>query len=96
VLPQRMEKMRLVGTITMFFAAVNLMRIVPYFALGHLTPENLVISLALLPLAIAANFLGFWLVLRISTELFYRISYALIFLISASITAQGVAGLLRG
>jgi len=80
----------------MFFAAVNLMRIVPYFALGYLTPENLVISLALLPLAIAANFLGFWLVLRISTQLFYRISYALIFLISASIMAQGVAGLLRG
>ena len=96
VLPQRMEKMRLVGTITLFFAAVNLMRVVPYFALGHLTRENLAISLALLPLAIAANFLGFWLVLRISTELFYRISYALIFLISAAIFAQGVTGLLRG
>jgi hypothetical protein len=54
------------------------------------------ISLTLLPLAIAANFLGFWLVLRISTELFYRISYALIFLISTAIFAQGVAGLLRG
>ena len=96
VLPQRMEKMRLVGTITMFFAAVNLMRVVPYFALGHLTHDNLMISLTLLPLAITANFLGFWLVLRISTELFYRISYALIFLISAAIFAQGVTGLLRG
>jgi uncharacterized protein len=96
VLPQRMQKMRLVGTITMFFAAVNLMRVVPYFALGHLTRDNLMISLALLPLAIAANFLGFWLVLRISTELFYRISYTLIFLISAAIFAQGVTGLLRG
>ena len=96
VLPQRMEKMRLVGTITMFFAAVNLMRVVPYFALGHLTRDNLMISLALLPLAIAANFLGFWLVLRISTELFYRISYALILLISSAIFAQGVTGLLRG
>ena len=96
VLPQRMEKMRLVGTITLFFAAVNLMRVVPYFALGHLTRDNLMISLTLLPLAIAANFLGFWLVLRISTELFYRISYALILLISCAIFAQGVAGLLRG
>ncbi len=96
VLPQRMEKMRLVGTITMFFAAVNLMRVVPYFALGQLTRDNLMISLALLPLAIAANFLGFWLVLRISTELFYRIAYALMFLISAAIFAQGVTGLLRG
>ena len=44
VLPQRMEKLRLVGTITMFFAAVNLMRVVPYFALGQLNarqPEDL-------------------------------------------------------
>jgi uncharacterized membrane protein YfcA len=96
VLPQRMEKMRLVGTITIFFAAVNLMRVVPYFALGHLTRDNLMISLTLLPLAIAANFLGFWLVLRISTELFYRISYVLIFVISGAIFVQGVAGLLRG
>lgn len=96
VLPQRMEKMKLVGTITIFFAAVNAMRTIPYFALGHLTYENLKISAALLPLALAFNFLGFWLVLRMPTELFYRISYALIFLISAAIMAQGTLGLLRG
>ena len=48
------------------------------------------------PLAIAANFLGFWLVLRTSTELFYRIAYGLMFLVSAAIFAQGVTGLLRG
>ena len=75
VLPQRMEKLRLVGTVTMFFAAVNLMRVVPYFALGQLNADNLKISLALLPLAIATNFLGIWLVQRISTELFYKIAY---------------------
>ncbi len=96
VLPQRMEKMKLVGTITVFFAIVNLMRVAPYFALGHLNYENLKISAALLPLALAFNFLGFWLVLRVPTELFYRISYALIFLISVAIMAQGVTGLLRG
>ena len=72
------------------------MRVAPYFALGHLNRDSLMISAALLPLAIATNFLGFWLVLRISTEWFYRISYALIFLVSAAIMAQGVAGLWRG
>ncbi len=50
----------------MFFAAVNMMRVVPYFALGQLNRANLKISLVLLPLAIATNFLGFWLVLRIA------------------------------
>ena len=40
VLPQRMEKMRLVGTVTMFFAAVNVMRVVPYFSLGQLSRDQ--------------------------------------------------------
>ena len=96
VLPQRMDKMRLVGTVTMFFAAVNLMRVVPYVGLGQLTGETLLISLALMPLAIATNFLGFWLVQRIDTAAFYRITYALMFLISAVLLVQGVIGLLRG
>ena len=86
----------LVGTVTIFFAAVNLMRVVPYFGLGQLTRETLLISLALLPLAIATNFLGIWLVQRIPTGLFYRITYALMFLISVALLAQGVVGLLRG
>jgi uncharacterized membrane protein YfcA len=96
VLPQRMEKMRLVGTVTMFFAAVNVLRIFPYFGLGYLTRESLIVSAALMPLAIATNFLGFWLVNRIPTGPFYRITYALMFLISAVLLLQGVAGLLRG
>ncbi len=96
ILPQRMEKMRLVGTITMFFAAVNLMRLVPYYGLGHLTRETLFVSAVLMPLAIATNFLGFWLVQRIPTGPFYRITYVLMFLISALLLVQGVVGLLRG
>jgi uncharacterized membrane protein YfcA len=95
VLPQRLDKLRLVGTVTMFFATVNLMRVVPYFALGQLNLDNLKISLALLPLAIATNFLGIWLVQLVSTELFYKIAYLLMFSASAGILAQGVAGLLR-
>jgi uncharacterized membrane protein YfcA len=96
VLPQRMDKMKLVGTITIFFTAVNWMRTIPYFALGELNLANLKISLVLLPLALVFNFLGFWLVQRVPTEVFYRISYALIFLVSSVIMAQGVVGLLRG
>ena len=45
-----------------------------------------------MPLAIATNFLGFWLVQRIPTGPFYRIAYALMFLISLALLAQGAAG----
>ena len=95
ILPQRMDKLRLVGTATMFFAAVNVMRIAPYAGLGHLSRETLLISLALMPLAVATNFLGFWLVQRTPTVPFYRISYALMFVVSAVLLAQGSAGLWR-
>ena len=95
VLPQRMDKMRLVGTVTMFFAAVNVMRVVPYFALGHLSRQSLMISVALMPLAIATNFLGFWLVQRIPTGPFYRITYALMFAISAVLLVQGARSVAR-
>jgi hypothetical protein len=90
-----MDKMRLVGTVTMFFAAVNVMRLVPYYGLGQLTRETLLVSLALMPLAIATNFLGFWLVQRIPTGPFYRITYALMFAISAVLLVQGAWGLWR-
>ena len=55
-----------------------------------------IVLAALMPLAIATNFLGFWLVNRIPTGPFYRITYALMFCISAVLLVQGVVGLLRG
>ena len=79
VLPQRLEKMTLVGTITIFFAVVNPMRIVPYFALGQFYARNLTISLVLLPLAIAANSSASGWCCATPTELFYRIAYTLMF-----------------
>ena len=91
VLPQRLPKMTLVGTSTLFFAAVNAMKVAPYFALGQFSTENLAASLALLPLAIATNFLGVWLVRRTPTELFYRIAYVLVFLICLALIWQGAA-----
>src|SRR6185503_13469265 len=47
ILPQRMGKMRFVGTVTIFFAAVNVLRAPAYVALGQLTRESLLVSLAL-------------------------------------------------
>ncbi len=94
VLPQRLPKLVLVGTTTMFFAAVNAMKIVPYFMLGQFTPINLSTSLALLPVAIAANFAGIWLVRRTPTEVFYRIAYMLLLMISLTLLWQGFSELL--
>jgi uncharacterized membrane protein YfcA len=96
VLPQRMPKLTLVGTTTVFFAGVNAMKIAPYLGLGQFSSKTLMTSIVLLPLAIATNFLGIWLVRITPTEVFYRLAYWLVFFISLALIIQGAFTLLRG
>jgi uncharacterized protein len=93
MLPQRLDKFTLVGTTVIFFAILNLMKIVPYLALGQFSPRNLVTSAILLPLAVASNFLGIWLVTKTPTDAFYRIAYLLMLLIAVALLWQGWRGL---
>jgi uncharacterized membrane protein YfcA len=95
VLPQRLPKLVLVGTTTIFFAVVNALKIVPYFALGQFHAGNFATSLALLPMAIIANFMGIWLVKHTPTNLFYNIAYALLLVISLVLLWQGCSVLWR-
>jgi uncharacterized protein len=96
VLPQNLAKMTFVGTTAVFFAAVNWLKVVPYFALGQFSTAGLGTSLALLPLAIATNFLGFWLVRITPQALFYKITMALMLVIALELTRSGVTDMLRG
>jgi uncharacterized protein len=96
VLPQRLPKLTLVGTYTIYFAALNLLKIGPYFALGQFSTANFANSVMLLPVAIAANFLGIWLVRRTPTGIFYQIAYVLVFLISLELIRSGLMTLVRG
>ena len=50
----------------------------------------------MLPLAIATNFLGIWLVRVTPIVLFYRIAYVLVFVISLGLTWQAGRALLHG
>ncbi|MES2751165.1 MAG: sulfite exporter TauE/SafE family protein [Pseudomonadota bacterium] len=93
VLPQRLPKMTFVGTTTIFFAVVNVLKIGPYFLLDQFTTKNFATSLLLLPIAVAANFAGIWLVRRTPTGLFYQIAYVLLFVISLLLLWQGVRAL---
>jgi hypothetical protein len=95
VLPQRLPKMTLVGTTTIFFAVVNALKIVPYFALGQFHPANFATSLLLLPVAVAANFAGIWLVKHTPTGLFYNVAYVVLFIISVVLLWQGGTALWR-
>ena len=74
-----------IRTFAVMFAASNVIKIPGFATLGFLTHENLVAGLALVPIAIAANYAGIWLVRRTSNEMFYRIAYALMVLIAAEL-----------
>lgn len=90
ILPQRLTKEIYAGTLTMFFAYMNAIKVLPFGALGLLNPTNLATSAALLPLAVAATLFGAWLVRRIRTELFFRIIYAVLFVVSLKLVWGGV------
>jgi uncharacterized protein len=89
VLPQHLPRDIFVGTSVIFFALVNLIKVPPYLALGQLTPENLLTSAALFPLAIASTWAGVWLVRRVSGERFYNIVYALLLLLGCKLVVDG-------
>ena len=89
-LPQQLPKMTFVGTTTIFFAAVNVLKIVPYFMLGLFSAKNLSTSLALLPIAVLANFAGIWMIKIVPTAQFYRITYILLFILGLALSSQGV------
>jgi uncharacterized membrane protein YfcA len=94
MLPQRLDKLTLVGTTVIFFTILNWMKVVPYFALGQFSARNLATSAILLPLAVATNFLGIWLVRITPTDRFYRIAYLLMLLIAVALLWQGARGFL--
>jgi uncharacterized membrane protein YfcA len=93
MLPLKLDKLIFAGTTTILFAAVNAMKVVPYFYLGQLSADNLKTSLAFLPLAVATTLLGVWLVRRTPQQMFYRIVYLLMFLIGLELVRGGLVGI---
>ena len=93
VLPQKLPKMVFIGTFTIYFAAVNAIKVVPFFFLGEFTSRVLLIALALMPLAIATNLAGIWLARRVPEQLFYQIAYFLMFLVSLALIWQGAGAI---
>jgi uncharacterized protein len=94
LLPQKLPKDVLAGTFTLHFAIINIIKTPGFFSMGALTPQNLWTSAMLAPVAIAGTGFGVWLVKRISTEVFYRVMYVVLFFVALKLTWDGITGLL--
>jgi uncharacterized protein len=71
-MPQRLPPRIFAGTSVIFFAAVNVLKIPPYFMLGQFTKENLLQSLLLLPIGILSTLFGVWVTRKVPITRFYN------------------------
>lgn len=92
LLPKRLDTRILVGTVTIFFAIVNYMKLIPYALLGLLDATNLATSLVLSPLAVIGVLLGVWLHDKVNPQAFYRLMYMFLFLTGLKLARDGVLG----
>ena len=79
-----------IGTMTLAFMVINLVKLVPYYFVGLLAPSNLMISLYLLPLAFISVLIGYFLQKRIPEKLFFNIVYVLLFLSGCKLIYDGI------
>nr|WP_246480832.1 sulfite exporter TauE/SafE family protein [Motiliproteus sediminis] len=78
LLPQKLEKSLFAGTTVIFYAVVNMVKVLPYFLLGQFDSTNLSTSATLVILAPIGVSIGIWLHHRVNEQRFYLICYLLL------------------
>jgi uncharacterized protein len=95
LLPQRLAPNIYSGTTVVFFAAVNMSKLIPYYFLGQLSVANLETAAWLAPVAIAFMLLGVLLVRRVSAKFFYQLAYVLVFFVALKLIYDGWIGVFQ-
>ena len=82
------------GTFAVFFAIVNLVKLIPYAWLGQFDSTNLLTAAVLVPLAPVGVRLGYFLLHRISEQLVYRLCYFFLFVVGGKLLYDGFSSVL--
>ena len=90
LLPQKLNKTVYVGTMTLAFLFVNLIKLIPYYFLNLLNVSNLKISLILFPLAPISIYLGYYLHKKFDEEIFYLLIYFLLGISGIKLIYDGI------
>jgi hypothetical protein len=93
VLPLRLEKAVFAGTSTITFAIINAVKLIPYWALGQLSADNLRHAVLLFVPATLAVFGGVWLVKRVPARLFFLAVIWSLLAVSVKLLWDGARGL---
>ena len=88
LLPQQLPRNIFVGTSVIFFFTLNIVKLIPYAALGLLRVGNISTILLLAPLTFAGVQLGVWLNRRFSDRYFTYVIYALLLLTGVELVSD--------
>ena len=93
VLPLKLDKLTFAGTMIIAFAYINLIKLIPYYALGQLNVENLrTAAILMIPAAISV-YAGVWLIRVIPEKLFFRLIVWALLILSLKLIYDGISGL---
>lgn len=96
MLPQRLPKLAYAGTTTLFFAAVNAAKLLPYQHLQPYTLESLWRILGWVPFALLGTVAGAWLTRRLAEAWFFRLVQFSLFAVSLKLVWDAGRELLPG
>lgn len=94
VLPLRFDPKIYTGTSVIFFALVNVIKVMPYAALGQFDRVTLLSALVMLPVAVVATLLGAVIVKRMEAKVFYPFMYAMVALVGVKLVWDGIMALI--
>jgi uncharacterized membrane protein YfcA len=89
-LPQNLPKMVFAGTSTILFAAINLMKVPPYLALGLIGWSDARTIAILTPVAVLGAWLGYRLIRVVPERIFFAFVEIALFVISVNLIRVGL------
>jgi len=89
LLPQKLDKTTFQATTVIFFAIVNLVKLLPYAWLGQLNLSNLLMALLLSPLAPIGISIGYYIHQRINEKLFFAVIYVSLVIVGMKLIFDG-------
>lgn len=95
LLPQRLPKLDLAGTIAIAFAVGNLAKVPGYWALGQFQALDAPLTATLVAAGIAGTVAGRWIVSRLQDATYVRVIEGLLLSLSLILLWRGVAALLN-
>ncbi len=90
VQPMKLAPSTYAATAVFFFAAMNFVKLIPYFALGQFDHTNLVISFSAFPLAMLATWAGKVIVKKVDAEIFYPLLNIALLIVGIYLVKDGI------